>query len=159
MYWTSYGAFRMNKLSRQKATVALIVICVLQIAVSLFFAGQKNYLFFDEVFSYPAANGDLEQVMEENIWLDESWFLDYMSVDKAERFNYTIPYQNQVSDVHPPLFYMFLHTACSMVPEEFSYMAGIAFNIAFFVGCTIGLYFLGKELFGSQMYGLLRGVL
>ena len=71
--------------------------------------------------------------------------------DEEECFHYAIPYQNQVRDVHPPLFYMFLHTACSIIPGEFSYFAGAAFNVVFFVGTTIVLYFLGKELFRTYL--------
>ena len=147
--------------SKKNIMIALIIVCVIQIAVSLFWASKKNYLFFDEVFSYAAAN-NVESVGAEfgaNIWMDESWFNNYTGVKSEHRFDYSIPYSNQISDVHPPLFYLFLHTACSLVPEQFSFMAGMSFNILFFVGCTIGLYFLGKELFGNEICGLLAGLL
>ena len=147
--------------SKKSIMIALNIVCVIQIAVSLFWASKKNYLFFDEVFSYAAAN-NVESVGAEfgaNIWMDESWFNNYTGVNSEHRFDYSIPYSNQISDVHPPLFYLFLHTACSLVPEQFSFMAGMSFNILFFVGCTIGLYFLGKELFGNKICGLLAGLL
>lgn len=152
----------MNKITEKKRIVIILVaICILQLLFSLYWCSKKNYLFFDEVFSYAAAN-NVESVSAEfgaNVWMDESWFDSYAGVDSEQRFNYSIPYENQITDVHPPLFYVFLHTACSIVPEKFSFMAGMSFNIVFFIGCTIGLYFLGKELFDSKISGLLTGVL
>lgn len=152
----------MKKLSEKKIIVtALILICGLQFLLSLYWGKQKDYLFFDEVFSYAAAN-NVESISAEfagNQWMDEEWFDSYMGVDSEHRFDYSIPYKNQITDVHPPLFYFFLHTASSFVPEEFSFMAGISFNIVFFIGCTIALYFVGKELFKSKECGLLTGFL
>lgn len=139
----------------------MVIICIIQIAASLFVGSKKNYLFFDEVFSYKAANSTNEQDTEflENTWMDESWFSNFMSADTEHRFEYSIPYQNQVSDVHPPLFYLFLHTTCSMIPEGFSYWSGLSINILFFVGCTITLYFLGQQVFGNKICGLLAAFL
>lgn len=141
--------------------IALILICCLQFLISVYWCGKKDYLFFDEVFSYAAANNEESIFYEfkDNQWMDESWFNNYMGVSSEHRFEYSIPYRNQTRDVHPPLFYFFLHTASSMVPGEFSFMAGMSFNILFFIGCTIGLYFLGKELFGNSACGLLAGLL
>lgn len=148
----------MGFLDKKKNVVGmLILICVVQLGLSLFWGSQKNYLFFDEVFSYMSANhvGNADAEFLENQWMDESWFLNFASVQEENRFQYSIPYGNQITDVHPPLFYIFLHTACSMIPEEFSYWAGMSFNLLFFVCCSVALYFLGKELFGNKMCGLL----
>lgn len=147
----------MNKCQcRKSVVITLIIICIIQLAVSIFWGSKKNFLFFDEVFSYPAANNAYEADAEfaENVWMDESWFENYMSADSAHRFDYSIPYENQTNDVHPPLFYFLLHTVCSMIPEQFSYWTGIGVNIVFFLGCTIVLYFLGKEVSGSKICAL-----
>ena len=115
----------------------------------------------DELFSYVTSNRaeGIEEEFPANEWLDESWLTEYMSADSEHRFEYGIPYRNQDADVHPPLFYLFLHTACSLIPEEFSYLAGTGCNILFFIGGTIALYFLGKELFKSKVCGLLAAFL
>ena len=151
----------MSKFGTKKSVViVLILICSLQLILSLYWCEKKEYLFFDEVFSYAAANNE-ESIFfefEENQWMDESWYDNYMGVSSDHRFEYRIPYRNQIRDVHPPLFYFFLHTACSMIPGEFSFMAGMSFNILFFIGSTIGLYFLGKELFGDSSHGLVTGL-
>lgn len=148
----------MNKCQCRKSVIfTLIIICIIQLAVSVFWGSKKSFLFFDEVFSYPAANNVYEADADfvENVWMDSSWFENYMSADEMHRFDYSIPYENQTKDVHPPLFYFFLHTVCSMIPEQFSYWAGIGVNILFFIGCTVILYFLSKEIFGSKVCALI----
>ena len=41
---------------KRRNTYLIIAILVVQLLLSLFVAGKKNYLFFDEVFSYISAN-------------------------------------------------------------------------------------------------------
>ena len=133
------------------------MICALQLALATFWASKKSYLFMDELFSYATSNRaeGVAASLPSNEWLDEKWLIDYMSADSEHRFEYSIPYKNQDADVHPPLFYLFLHTASSLIPEEFSYWAGTGCNILFFLGCTITLYFLGKEFLKDKIYSLL----
>lgn len=146
---------------KKKVIFVLIMICTLQLILSLFWAGKKSYLFMDELFSYASANraegGAAE--LPANEWLDENWLIDYVSADPEHVFEYSIPYRNQDTDVHPPLFYLFLHTACSFIPGEFSYWAGTGCNIIFFLGSTIVLYLLGNELFKDKICGLLTAFL
>lgn len=148
-------------IKEKKIIRIFIFICILQLMLSLFWASQKSYLFMDELFSYASANraegGNARLPAGE--WLDEEWLLDYVSADPEHTFEYSIPYRNQDTDVHPPLFYMFLHTACSLIPGRFSYWAGIGCNIVFFIASTIVLYFLGKELFKDKVCGLLTAFL
>ena len=151
----------MNKLNKKQVTILLILICTLQLILSILIGSKKNFLFFDEVFSYPAAN-NVESIgyeFHQNQWMDSTWFDNYMGVDAEHRFDYSIPYNNQVSDVHPPLFYLFLHTASSFVPNQFSMWAGLFFNLVFFIISAITLYFLGKEVFGNPVCGLLTAFL
>ena len=129
--------------------------------VSLFIGSKKNFLFFDEVFSYPAAN-NIESVhfeFPQNQWMDSTWFDDYMGAAKEHCFDYRIPFHNQVTDVHPPLFYLLLHTASSFVPDQFSMTAGLMVNLIFFIMSAIVLYFLGKDVFQNPVCGLLIALL
>lgn len=134
----------------------LLGILVVQLGISLFVGNQKSWLFMDEVFSYASANRyeGIEFKFPQNELLDERWYVDYMSAQEEHRFDYAIPYRNQISDVHPPLYYMLLHTSSSVIAGEFSYWAGLSWNIVLFMGCTITLFFLGKEMFKSRDIGL-----
>lgn len=44
--------------------------------------------------------------------------MQYVMVAENERFDYATVYYNQTQDVHPPLYYFFLHTVCSAVPRK-----------------------------------------
>ena len=151
----------MGCIDRKKIIKILILICVMQLVLALFWAEKKSYLFMDELFSYASANRveGVEAELPANQWLDELWLLDYVTADAEHTFEYAIPYGNQATDVHPPLFYLFLHTACSMIPEQFSYWAGTGCNIIFFIASTIALYFLAKELLKDNVGALLAAFL
>ncbi len=142
---------------KKKTAVFLILICTLQLLMSLFWAEKKSYLFMDELFSYVTSNRveGIDTEFPSNEWLDSEWFTEYVSAAEEHRFEYGIPYRNQEKDVHPPLFYLFLHTACSIIPGEFSYWTGTGCNILFFVASTIVLYLLTREIFKSQTCGLI----
>lgn len=142
---------------RKNIVITLVLICIVQLAVSILVAGQKNYLFMDELFSYASANriGGAAIELPANEWLNEQWYLDYVSVQNEDRFDFSIPYGNQKSDVHPPLFYIFLHAACSFFPGEFSVGAGVGINIIFSLCCTVVLFLLTKEVFSSKECGLI----
>ena len=138
----------------------MVLILVVQLAFSLFWADQKQYLAPDELFSYVSANNpDYIGKVPKDVWLGDGWYTEYASAQADHTFEYEIPYYNQDKDVHPPLFYLFLHTACSVIPGEFSFLAGTACNIAFFMACTIVLYFLTKEVFKSKGCGVLTAFL
>lgn len=149
------------KLTDKKINICILVlILALQLVLSLFWSDQKRYLAPDELFSYVSANNpDYIGTVPKDVWLDEAWYTNYVSAQSEHTFDYEIPYHNQDKDVHPPLFYLFLHTASSMIPEQFSFHAGTAFNIIFFLTCTIVLYFLGKEVFQNRGCGLLAAFL
>lgn len=146
---------------KKRNTYIIIVILILQLLLSLFIANKKDFLFFDEFFSYASANNIAidETELPENEWLDKNWYLEYIGVTEMHKFEYAIPYRNQVEDVHPPLFYFFLHTACSMVPGHFSYLAGVGFNIIFFLCSTVVLFSISKELFANDICALLTSFL
>lgn len=152
----------MGKVHSKKRIVFLLAgICIVQIVVSLFWASQKNYLFFDEVFSFQASNTARKERVEfeENVWMNETWYESFMSVDEEDAFDYSIPFNNQKTDVHPPLYYMMLHTVCSIVPGEVSLMAGISVNLMFFLGSTVVLYFLTDTVWRRKEIAVLAAFL
>lgn len=140
----------MHRLKNRKTFMILILICSLQCILSIAWASRKSYLSPDELFSYVSANNiDYIGTVPKNTWMDATWYEEYVSANEEHTFEYSIPFQNQEKDVHPPLFYFLLHTACSFMPGEFSFWAGTGVNLLIFLACTIGLYYLGKETFSS----------
>lgn len=139
----------------------LLFICLLQILLYSYYGKQKTYLMCDELFSYTSANHVGVQPFDIplNEWLDKEWYVSQGAVMEGQAFDYTNPYQNQVSDVHPPIFYILLHTLSSFVPGEISIATGVGLNIFFMLGCTLLLYLLAKEIFKGYRIGLLVAAL
>lgn len=69
---------------------------------------------------------------------------EYLMAAPDSRFRYDIVWRNQAEDVHPPLFYMLLHTVCSLFPGIFSIWFGMIINIVFACGT---LFFVRKLIF------------
>ena len=146
---------------------ALAVICLIQVCVWWHFGKQKQFLMCDELFSYTSSNNAEIQAFDLplNEWLDQDWYLSQSAVTEGHAFDYAIPYRNQEADVHPPFYYVLLHTLCSFVPGKVVIGLGIALNIFFLVGCTLFLYLNAYEIFGSRnialavaaVYGLTYG--
>lgn len=148
----------MQNISKKRVTfVILIFILLFQLVISVYYGSRKRSLFIDEVLSFTLANhqgGGFIGVPQEE-WLDGTWYTNSLSVNEGHIFDYSIPYKNQIEDVHPPLFYFLLHTTCSLVPGSISFWTGIGLNILFFLECTVLIYLLGKEVFRSEMCALL----
>ncbi len=134
-----------------------------QILVLLFFAGQKKGYFIDEIYSWGLSNGYYKPFVASydvfERWMGGDEFQDYMTVQEGERFAYRSVYYNQTQDVHPPLFYMVMHTVCSLTPDVHSVWQGILVNVMFYGGCLWLVFLTARSLTGSGAGGLAAMVL
>lgn len=146
---------------KQKLMLVLAAICLLQLGFQAYFGRQKSYLMCDELFTYTSSNNAEVHAfdMPLNEWQDEGWYLSQATIQEGHGFDYAIPYRNQEVDVHPPLYYMMIHTLSSFIPGQLSFAVGVGLNIFFMLGCTVLLYFLSKEVWGSQGTGLVTAAL
>lgn len=100
-------------------------------------------------------------------WVSGQEYLDYLAVSKSNSFNYASVYYNQRGDVHPPLFYLILHTVCSVFQGSFSKWYALGVNILFLLMTLLLLYRLTERHFGgpgtamavTAVYGLSVGVI
>lgn len=100
-------------------------------------------------------------------WVSGQEYVDYITVSTSNTFNYASVYYNQRGDVHPPLYYMVLHTICSFFQGIFSPWFGLAVNILSLL-LTLGVLYrmvrayLGGEtiaLVMTAVYGLSCGMM
>lgn len=77
-----------------------------------------------------------KMVSEEMIWRSKEDAQNYVKA-KDNKFNYVSVYYNQLQDVHPPLFYMLVHTVSSIFNNTFSKYIIFAVSIPFFIGTCI----------------------
>lgn len=106
---------------------------------------KKENLYVDEVYSYGLANHSGSPYMSiedgQTYYPAGTPWVEYMSVSPGHRFDYANVWSNQAQDVHPPLYYVFLHTICSFMPGIFSIWFAGLINMVFAVGT---LYFVRK---------------
>ena len=142
---------------KKKEKIA-IIICILIISTITILLGiRKTDYYIDEVWTYGLANhiGSTQPVIEfGKQYFEMGPYEDFVEVKNGERFNYINVWQNQANDVHPPLYYIFVHTICSMFPNTFSKWYGIAVNMFWMVGITILLYKLAKEITKSTIIAM-----
>ena len=143
------------KTNRLRA-VFVWALLVFQTAVLLLFAGQKKGFFVDEIYSWGLANSyykpDVALYDVFDHWITGEEFNDYITVRPDQRFAYGSVYYNQTQDVHPPLFYMLLHTVSSLTPGRFSKWQAVAVNLLFYMGCLYLLYKTAALLLDGDGY-------
>ena len=108
---------------------AFIVLMILAIS-------QKKNFFADEIYSYSLSNnlGRISLIFEDGVEYDtRELFRNYLTADAEHRFDFENVWYNQTKDVHPPFYYIFLHSFSSLFPETFSIWFAGAVNIIFAV--------------------------
>ena len=96
-------------------------------------ANKENY-HSDEISTFRLANHpfSLPFVTGKKTYIPASQpFLDIMAVSENGRFDYGNVWKNQSLDVHPPLYYVFIHTICSVFYKEFNGAPAATVNIIF----------------------------
>ena len=133
------------------------------------FMAQKQVIHPDELFSYGHANSsqgtylsndldpyfaNLEQVFY-NKWIDGRYLFEYLTVQEEETFRYDLIWDNLAKGVHPPLYYVLLHTVCSFFPETFSIWFSGGLNILLWCLLLIAYLKLAKEFFPTNAWAML----
>lgn len=149
----------MWKKKRVFFVILLILIIIFQVLVKINIANKKSYLHIDEGYSYGLMNYDKVEFIQNddffNKWHDAEYFLDYLTVNSDELWNFSAVYENQKNDVHPPLFYLLLNICAGITPDSFNMWPAISLNILIFILSIIVLYLLAKEVFKSRIFSLI----
>lgn len=88
-------------------------------------------------------------------WVSGDTCKNYLTVQPDQRFCYDSVLYNQSLDVHPPLYYMLLHTICSFFPNTFSVWYAYLLNVLALIGTQIFLYLTSERISGSSRTALL----
>lgn len=134
-------------------------LCV-QILIMIHYGSRKLNLFGDEIWTFNLANRYFDPYLGDasryyNQWLDWDFWNQAVTVLPEHRFSFSSVFFNQAHDVHPPFYYMVIHTVCSFFPEQFSKWFGIIPNMVFFVITQIAIWVESKRLFSSEWLALL----
>lgn len=94
-----------------------------------------NYSEEGTVAWYDAARNLLQG---QRTWMDGEELFEQLTVSKGERFNYIRVFLNQAMDVHPPFYYLLVHTVFSLFPGSYSDSYLFAVNIiALLAACVV----------------------
>lgn len=132
---------------------ALLLALVLISAVCFLFAGRKEGMFIDEIYSYGLSNGyytpfvtDIKDGNVVDKLISRQELFDYMTVGEDDGFAFASVYYNQTKDVHPPLYYWLLNMASSLTPGVFSKWTGIVLDYIIYMLALLALFALAKEV-------------
>ena len=136
-----------QRIKNNKKGISDLLIYIVFSVFMVLAIGNKENLYVDEVYSYGLANhteGSMMFVEEGYTYYPSSTpWMNYMTVDSENRFDYRTVWANQKADVHPPLYYVILHTICSFFPESFTIWFAGMINILSALGT---LFFLRKTV-------------
>ena len=129
----------------KKDRVFNICIYVLFTIALIFVVSQKQSYHIDGFYSYNLANShhSISINLDEKTRYEpaELPFNEYLTVNESNRFDYINVWDRQAGDVHPPLYYVLLHTISSFFPNTFSKWYSCSINI---VALLIILFFVQK---------------
>lgn len=152
--------------------IMVAIVMVASLTSVVYFSIKKQGYHIDEIYSFGLSNSHYKPFLDSHERHDASpekvspnYYKDYLTVSDDERFDYGSVIYNQEHDVHPPLYYIILHTVCSFFPGEFSKWFGIAVNIAFFILTMLFLWLTVRLLTTNKilhitciaLYGLSTG--
>lgn len=144
--------------------ILLFCIVLAGICMTIFMIGSKKGMHVDEYYSYGLSNytgAEIYMSIEPGETYDnpEEPFQNYMTVHPDNRFSYKNVWDKQSADVHPPFYYVLLHTICSFFPGEFSIWFAAVINILFFAGIILLTYAVMKRLTQRDTPALLASLL
>ena len=85
-------------------------------------------------------------VYDEPVWIDRETFVDYVTVDTSDDFNYLSVYFNVKDDNHPPVHFMLLHTMSSLFKGKVLPFMGCIINAVAVLGICALFMKLGSLL-------------
>lgn len=141
-------------------TFLLLIIILLQLIVITYFGIHKNWLFGDEQWTFNLANRYYEPFLGDaskyyNRWLSPDFWNSALTVQQEYAFNYKSVFYNQAQDVHPPLYYVIIHTISSFFPGTYSKWFAIIPNMMFFCIGQIVMFRIGMMLFKKSEAALM----
>lgn len=109
----------------RKARIAVDIAISAALVLVLFCMGSlKAGYHIDEMYTfgfsnhqYSSTNTITPMVEDGEVWSGEEFYEDYLCVSEGHFFDYANVWTNQSMDVHPPLYYVLIHTVSCLFPQ------------------------------------------
>ena len=138
------------KNTKTKRMLAVAALLAVGLALMLYYAAHKQGYHVDELYTYELANypGGFYALEDGymDTWHDGSFYSAVLTPGRP--FDYTIPWNNQKIDVHPPLYYCLIYTAESLFPQLGLPWVGLLPNFVCILAGAAVLYCTAKRLIG-----------
>ena len=123
---------RVNILKKNIFNIDILMYLFL-IIISIVVCVKKDNYHVDELLTLNLSNAEYKNFFQEGNTYDSptELFTKNLAVSQNSLFDYENTWKNQQNDVHPPLYYVLIHTICSFFPEEIYFNACIYINIIF----------------------------
>ncbi|WP_044913652.1 glycosyltransferase family 39 protein [Butyrivibrio sp. WCE2006] len=129
--------------------VILTFIIFVTMGLIILFGLRKVNYHCDEIWTYGLANniGGISPNFEiGKAYSGMGPFESFTEVLNGEAFSYANVWENQAKDVHPPFYYILIHTISSVFRGSFSKWYGIGLNIFWMILILVFLYMLTKDI-------------
>lgn len=137
-----------------KNRIMIAGVIIIQLILCILIGTQKKNFFCDEIYSYGLANSEnyafivpeTAKQYAETGWVDQKYFEAYLQVSQEVPFSFRAAFENQKKDVHPPLYYCFLHVFSLLNDGIFTKWTGLALNFVFLVVTDILMLYIAYYL-------------
>lgn len=139
--------------------IILGVFIILHVCFAVYLGTQKIDYHVDEHYTFRLANNaKVLHIKDGKIYQGTALYNDNSTVKENGRFDYKGVWKNQADDVHPPFYYVIIHTICSFFPGQYSKWFGIAPNIIFMILADILLFKLVQCLLKNNGIAIITTV-
>lgn len=135
------GGAKLSKDKKEeiKEGIWTYVFAILLLIILIIVATQKSGWHVDEYCTFLLSNtsrGELSSLKSGDTYSGEEFFNKLFVVNDGTRFNVSNVFDNQVKDVHPPLYYLIVNMLCSIFSDADSLQViGLGINIVLAVLC------------------------
>lgn len=141
-------------MTKKKFLIGCLVIALVHVALILWYGVQKSGFHEDELYSYYSSAGEAQLLPIGGIqWRSGYDMQSQFMVTEDDQFDFETVIQNQVEDVHPPLYYLTLNIVMSLFAGSFYKWFGILLNLVYSLAALAGIFFLICRVdFGKNRY-------
>lgn len=137
---------------KKKQVSIILLLIFIQILLVIYGTNQKINFHVDEYLTFMLANNEAGMTLpieKMHTYSGDELFLNSLAVNEDHRFDFSIVWNNQINDTHPPFYYVLIHTVCSLFAGQFSKWFGLIVNLVFFILSAILVYKVSYKIFGN----------
>ncbi len=145
---------------KHDSDIVIVLLIIIQVVVMLCLATQRQYLNCDEIMTYGLANNPdhafLEAYETEGKWVPSDYYTSYTLYQDKAGFDFVSTYLNQDRDVHPPLYYMFIHLFSKLFQRyNTDALPGALVNLVFLLLSDLLIVYIAGYFFENKWYRII----